>query len=310
MKWQTKVDSGVSPFKISYNDKILFLGSCFAQEIGEIMAQMGFDVSVNPFGVLYNPASIALSLEKLSNPVPFLEDEIILNGDIYKSLSHSSEFSDMTKDGLLKKINESLEQSSAFFSTAGWISITIGTSWIYRLKSSGRVATNCHKLRSDNFERENMSVGEIVSILSPCIDAYPQKKWIFNVSPVRYMKDGAHGSQLSKAQLMLALEELVQKYPNTVYFPSYEIVMDELRDYRFYAYDMIHVSKETAEYIWERFSEFILSPDSLTLLGDYKKLTLMKKHRPMFPESNEFSGFEAKIKELEGDIAKKRFKTL
>ncbi|EKD31671.1 MAG: hypothetical protein ACD_77C00278G0006 [uncultured bacterium] len=310
MKWQTKVDSGVSQFKISYNDKILFLGSCFAQEIGEIMAQMGFDVSVNPFGVLYNPASIALSLEKLSTPVPFLEEGIILNGDIYKSLSHSSEFSDMTKHGLLKKINESLEKSSAFFSTAGWISITLGTSWIYRIKSSGRVVANCHKLRSDSFTRENMSVKEIISILSTCIDANPQKKWIFNVSPVRYMKDGANGSQLSKARLMLALEELVQKYPNTVYFPSYEIVMDELRDYRFYAHDMIHVSKETTEYIWERFAEFILSADSHTLLGDYKKLTLMKKHRPMFPESNEFIDFEAKIKELEGDIAKKRFKSL
>lgn len=310
MKWQTKVDSGVSPLKISYNDKILFLGSCFAQEIGEIMAQMGFDAGVNPFGVLYNPASVAMALKRLSSPVPFTADEIILNGDIYKSLSHSSEFSEMTKEGLIKRINESLEKSSAFFSAADWISITLGTSWIYRLKSSGRVVANCHKLHSDNFERENMSVREIVDVLSPCIDSSPQKKWIFNVSPVRYLKDGAHGSQLSKARLMLALEELVRKYPNTVYFPSYEIVMDELRDYRFYAHDMIHVSKEAAEYIWERFSEFILSPGSLALLEDYKKLTLMKKHRPMFPESKEFSGFEAKIKELEGDIAKKRFKTL
>jgi len=130
------------------------------------------------------------------------------------------------------------------------------------------------------------------------------------VSPVRHLKDGAHGNQLSKARLLLAIEELVNNFHNAVYFPSYEIVMDELRDYRFYASDMIHISKEGTEYVWERFAEFVFSHDTLALLEDYKRLALMREHRPMFPESEEFAAFEKKKRELEGYIAKKMGKTL
>ena len=310
MKWQTKAETGLSPYKISYDSKIIFLGSCFAQEIGEMMSRMSFDVNVNPFGVLYNPASIASSLDKLSNPSLYTKDDIIINGDIYKSLAHSSEYSGMSEEGLLNKINISLEQSSRFFNDAGWVAITLGTSWIYRLKGNGRVVANCHKLNSGSFVRENLSVKEIVDFLAPHLEKNPQKKWLFNVSPVRHLKDGAHGNQLSKARLLLAIEELVNNFPNASYFPSSEIVMDELRDYRFYASDMIHISKEGTEYVWERFAEFVFSHDTLVLLDDYKRLALMKEHRPMFPESDEFAAFEKKKRELEGYIAKKMGKTL
>jgi len=310
MKWQTKAEIGLSPNKISYDSKIIFLGSCFAQEIGNMMSRVSFDVNVNPFGVLYNPASIASSLDKLSNPSRYTKDDIIINGDIYKSLAHSSEFSDMTEEGLLNKINLSLDQSSRFFYDAEWVVITLGTSWIYRLRENGRVVANCHKLHSDCFERVNMSVMEIVDILAPHLEKNSKKKWLFNVSPVRHMKDGAHGNQLSKARLLLAIEELVNNFPNAIYFPSYEIVMDELRDYRFYASDMVHISKEGIEYVWERFAEFVFSHDTLVLLDDYKRLAIMKEHRPMFPESEEFAAFEKKKKELEVYIAKKTGKTL
>ncbi len=310
MKWQTKVETGISPDKISYDSKIIFIGSCFAQEIGEIMSRVGFDVNVNPFGVLYNPASIASSLDKLATPLVYTKDDIIANGDIYKSLAHSSEYSDMTEEGLLNRINESLKDSSRFFAGSEWVVVTLGTSWVYKLKNNGRVVANCHKLHSDNFVRESMSVNEIVNLMAPHIEKTPQKRWVFNISPIRHLKDGAHGNQLSKATLILAIEELVKRYPNSIYFPSYEIVMDELRDYRFYAGDMIHLSKEAIEYVWERFAEFVFSPETFELLKYYKRLVLMKEHRPMFPKSEEFAAFEKKKEELEGYITKKTGKTL
>lgn len=305
MKWNTHVDTGNPPFNINYGDKILFLGSCFAQEIGSIMQNMGFECLVNPFGVLYNPASVAGSLERLASGTPFCNSDIIKNGDIFKSIYHSSDYADMSEEGLLRQINTSLEQSSAFFRQSDVIAITLGTTWLYRLQSDGRIVANCHKLPANAFTREFLSAEESLSLLEPVIQRNMDKRWVISVSPVRHFKDGAHENQLSKARLLLAADELSRRYSNVCYFPSYEIVMDELRDYRFYAADMIHLSREATDYIWERFSEFILDEKSKELLKDYKRLFEMKSHRPLFPESKSYKEFEKRLCELEEKLKKK-----
>lgn len=305
MKWITRVDTGIPPFNINYDDKILFLGSCFAQEIGTIMQNMGFECLVNPFGVLYNPASIAGSLERLVSATPFCSSDIIRNGDVYKSIYHSSDYAEMSEEALLRKINTSLEQSSAFFKQSDVIALTLGTTWLYKLQSDGRTVANCHKLPSNAFSREFLSAEQCISLLEPVIRKNQDKRWIISVSPVRHLKDGAHENQLSKARLLIAADELSRRYSNVCYFPSYEIVMDELRDYRFYAADMIHLSREATDYIWERFAEFILDEKSEELLKDYKRLYEMKSHRPLFPESKSYKEFEKRLCDLEEKLKKR-----
>ncbi|PKP42965.1 MAG: GSCFA domain protein [Bacteroidetes bacterium HGW-Bacteroidetes-10] len=305
MKWNTPVETGSSPFWVSYRDKILFLGSCFAQEIGKTMQNMGFESLVNPFGVLYNPASIAFSLEKLMTGAPFKAEDVIQNDDIFKSIYHSSDYADISADGLLGRINDALAINSAFFHNSDVVALTMGTTWIYKLREDGRVVANCHKLPSDAFTRECLSVEDTVNMLSPFIEKYPSKRWIISVSPVRHFKDGAHENQLSKSRLLLASDELSCKYSNVCYFPSYEIVMDELRDYRFYAADLIHLNREATDYIWERFAGFILDDKSKELLRDYKRLFEMKSHRPLFPGSKNYKEFEKRLCELEEKLKKR-----
>lgn len=304
MKWSTYVDAGNPPFNINYGDKILFLGSCFAQEIGSVMQNMGFECVVNPFGVLYNPASIASSLERLASGIPFCKEDIIQNGDVYKSIFHSSDYADMNEEGLLREINNSLKVNSAFFRESDVVALTLGTTWLYKLKSGGRIVANCHKLPANDFVRESLTVEECLSLLEPVISKYSDKRWVISVSPVRHFKDGAHENQLSKARLLLAADTLTRRYSNVCYFSSYEIVMDELRDYRFYAADLIHLSREATDYIWQRFADFILGEKSKELLKDYKRLFEMKSHRPLFPESKNYKEFEKRLCELEEKLKK------
>lgn len=302
MKLQTKIDIEKYPFKVSYSDKILFLGSCFANEIGRIMKNLRFKVVVNPFGVLYNPASISGALERLTLNRPFAEDDVIVDGDIYKSLYHSSEYTSMSMEGLLSENNRLLGEASRHFKDSKWIVVTLGTSWIYRLRSNGIVVANCHKLDQRKFNRESLSTSGIVDILSPFIEANPGKIWLFTVSPVRHWKDGAHGNQLSKAALLLAVEELRAKFANVLYFPAYEILMDELRDYRWYAGDMLHPSQQAVDYIWEIFQENLTDGPTKELITYVNKLNSMNGHRPFFPESRSFLLFDKERKELEGIV--------
>lgn len=291
--------------KLSYSDKILFLGSCFANEIGAIMKNLRFNVLVNPFGVLYNPASISDSLERLMSNRPFSEQSVIKCGDIYKSQYHSSEFAAMSMDELIANINMLLSEASSHFNESKWIVVSLGTRWIYRLRSNGVVVANCHKLPQDQFNREALTVEEIVELLSPYIAENPNKIWLFTVSPVRHWKDGAHGNQLNKAVLLLAIEKLQSKYGNILYFPAYEILLDELRDYRFYSEDMLHPSPQAVDYIWEIFKEILIDEPSLEFMKVVSKLNSMNNHRPFFPESQSYLMFDKERKELEANVEEK-----
>lgn len=285
IKLQTPVIFGRSKVNISYEDRILVLGSCFADNVGEKMRHAGFDVCVNPFGVLYNPVSVCNSFQRIAFDQPFSESDCVEMGagaGLICSFSHHTSFADPTPEGFLAKANASLEQSKAFFEGCTKVIITLGTAWCYRHEATGETVSNCLKRPAVEFSRYRLSVDATVAALAGLVKRNPGRQFIFTVSPVRHMKDGAHGNMVSKSTLILAVEELCRLFPDRVeYFPSFEIVTDELRDYRFYAEDMVHPSEVAVNYIWERFVEFAVPSDELQRVADNEKAWRQSQHRPM-----------------------------
>ncbi len=293
-KFRTEVETRQSDFRLNYQNTILTLGSCFAENIGKAMHELYLNVEVNPFG-LYNPISILKSIEILMNKKDFSERDIFEYRGIWNSFSHSSHFSDTNPLICLDKINSRLKTSVEFIEKANVLLLTFGTAWVYEEKQRGNVVSNCHKLPAATFHRRRLSVREIVESYSSLLDKfekkYPQLKIIFSVSPVRHLKDTAHGNNLSKSVLLLAIEELCENFKNAVYFPAYEILLDDLRDYRFYAVDMVHPSEVAVQYIWQKFSETYFDEESLVYFKEVKQLNNDLNHRPFFPDSEEFGSF-------------------
>lgn len=288
---------------IVYGDGLLFLGSCFADEVGGICRGLGFDALVNPFGVLYNPASIAQSVERLDSGKPFCHENMIEVGEgHYCTFSHNTAFWNNSETALLKQVNQSLADAYAHFMKSKWVIISLGTSWVFRKKDCGLVVSNCHKLPANQFERQFLSVEQSSQYLSGIVQQHPEKQFIFTVSPLRHLKDGLHENQLSKSALLLAVEEVCKASGNAHYFPAYEFLMDELRDYRFYKEDMVHPTEQAVHYIWERFVDFAIDPKEKPAMKAAAELKQMLQHKPLFPESEAFKKFELhkkkKINEL------------
>lgn len=302
MKWHTEVEIKPLKERINYSDEIFCLGSCFAGEIGTIMQNLRFKITVNPFGVLFNPGSINLAIERLMSRSYFKEEDLFKSGDVYKSFSHGSEYASLNKDEFLKKNNEILERASDSFEKSGWVILTLGTSWVYKERSGGQIVSNCHKLPDYHFNRELMEAEESFALIDKCVKANPGKRWIITVSPVRHLKDGAHGNQLSKARLLLAAEKLVKENSNIYYFPAYEIFMDELRDYRFYAFDLVHPSDESIQYVWERFIKFAIDESCDKMLKQVGDLNNLRNHRVLFPGGEEHKKLLEKIESLQRKI--------
>lgn len=285
LKLQTPVETGRSAVCISLNDKIVILGSCFADNMGQKMADLGFDVCVNPFGTLYNPVSICNSVARLTFGIPFSKDECVQMGagaGLVCSFSHHTSFARRTEDEFLNVANASLKEASLRWKAASKVIITLGTAWIYEYLRSGETVSNCLKIDAKEFSRRRLSVRETATLLMNMVARHPEKEFIFTVSPIRHLKDGAHGNQLSKSTLLLALDEVIAKFPERCeYFPAYEIVLDELRDYRFYSPDMIHPSAQTADYLWSRFVRFAMPESELPALDARRRELLRAQHRPI-----------------------------
>lgn len=285
LKLQTPVETGRSAVCISLNDKIFVLGSCFADNMGQKMADLGFDVCVNPFGTLYNPVSICNSVARLTSGIPFSKDECVQMGagaGLVCSFSHHTSFARRTEDEFLQVANASLKEASLRWKAASKVIITLGTAWIYEYLRSGETVSNCLKIDAKEFSRRRLSVRETATLLMNMVARHPEKEFIFTVSPIRHLKDGAHGNQLSKSTLLLALDEVIAKFPERCeYFPAYEIVLDELRDYRFYAADMIHPSDQAVDYLWSRFVGFAVPPADLPELDSRRRDLLRSRHRPI-----------------------------
>ena len=281
LKLQTPVTDATCKVNISYDDRILLLGSCFTDNIGSMLKNYGFNVCCNPFGSLYNPASILSSIRRLKERKPFTNEDCVEigAGDIRTcSFSHHTSFARATNEEFLAHANRTLDEAADFFHTCNKIIITLGTSWCFRHLEKDFIVSNCLKRNPKEFRRELMTLNEVSDIMAEIVELCPEKEFIFTVSPIRHFKDGAHGNQISKATLLLGLNE-VTKLCRCDYFPAYEIVMDELRDYRFYAEDMCHPSQQAVEYIGERFLDWALPCQEQDRLKENIKAWRQSCHR-------------------------------
>ncbi|MDR1763311.1 MAG: GSCFA domain-containing protein [Dysgonamonadaceae bacterium] len=297
MNFRTEISLAKPDFGIKHSDKIMSFGSCFSENISEKLIQSGFCVDANPFGVLFNPASISKNIRKLVESTPFSEDDICENKGVFFSFSHHSRFSGRSREETLEKINLQWEASRNFLRQAGILIVTFGTSYVYSLKSNGEIVANCHKLPASNFTRKRLTVEEIYddwAELVPILKSLNVKKIIFTVSPVRHLSDGFHENQVSKAVLLLAIEALAELLPDAVYFPAYEILLDDLRDYRFYADDLLHPSTEAVNYVWEKFSETFFDAETADLAKEFENLNRALNHRPFNPDAEEYRRFMEK----------------
>ena len=284
-KFRTQVEIKEAAETIGYSNRIMMLGSCFTTEIGKIMQDYRFNVMVNPFGVLYNPASIASSIERTVSCKEFTNDDSVTVNPAdthcphkYASFFHHSSFARLTAGEFLENANASLAHAHKFLKDSDTIIITLGTAWVFRHIERDIIVSNCHKRAAREFQRELLSVEQCTEILHRIADLLPDKKIIFTVSPIRHFKDGAHGNQISKSTLLLAVDNIVSTHANCNYFPSYEIVMDELRDYRFYAEDMVHPSPLAVKYIFEKFRQAHISSAAVKQMSENLRLTKAENH--------------------------------
>lgn len=299
MKLQTKINIQKPNFQIDYSHKIIMLGSCFAENMGNRLFINKFNVLINPFGIQYNPMSISQGIKRVLNADKWQESELLLQDGQWHSLSHHGKFSGINKQEVCEKINISFDKMDNFLKTSDVVIFTFGTAWVYTYKQTRQIVSNCHKFHKDNFERYRLSINDIVSEYILLIDKIrtinPYVKIIFTVSPIRHWKDGANGNQLSKSVLLLAIDEIINKREDTHYFPSYEIMMDELRDYRFYAEDMLHPSMTAENYIWELFSQNYISQTALELIPKVEKIQKMISHRFLNTNKYAYIDFLSKI---------------
>ena len=290
MKLQTIVDIAPSFWKIGYEDNILMLGSCFADSIGEQMTQRYLHVTCNPFGTLYNPLSIA---QAINSKLSTLNSQLIFHDGLWHAMSHHGAFSHANRQETEQAVLTSIDTMQQALQAASVIIVTFGTAWVYEM--NGEIVGNCHKLPANRFTRRRLSVDEIVTAWKPILDRYPDKHWLFTVSPIRHIKDGLHENQLSKAVLLQAVECLTGEagltaersysetvlQPKAVYFEAFEIMLDELRDYRFYADDLVHPSSLAVNYIWERFTDTFCTPQTRNEMTIQFKRWKQTQHRPL-----------------------------
>jgi lysophospholipase L1-like esterase len=286
--FRTVIQPVKAVFEISHKHKIMLMGSCFSENIGSFLLSQKFNVDQNPFGIIFNPSSIKKSFEILLSGQLFSEKQLFYNNEQWHSFHHHSRFSNADRTQCLNNINNRIDYSSQFLKDADYIILTLGTSHIFKLSETGEVVSNCHKLPSPYFIDEFLTSQQIVSDYKELIrqirQVNPDVKIIFTVSPVRHLKEGAAGNQLSKAILLVAVHELC-KITGVYYFPAYELVLDDLRDYRFYDTDMVHPSAMAVDYIWEFFSKTYFSEATQILNKDIEKINSAFNHKPINTKS-------------------------
>lgn len=284
MKLTTNVEIAKPGFEINYRGRGLVLGSCFAQNIGLMMEQSLMSVRVNPYGVIYNPLSVVKALEKGETK----KDELVCYNGLWHSMLHHGSFSCPTAEETMLRVNEYVHSTEA--DRYDYVIVTLGTAWIYRM--NGEVVANCHKIPGGEFTRERLSLEQTVAALERMMELCPGARFIFTVSPIRHLKDGLVENSVSKATLRLALEQVVAASGGrAAYFPAYEIMIDELRDYRFYNQDMTHPSPLAVEYILDRFCQTFMDVQTQNLIVRAAKIRKAREHRPLHPQSDQYAKF-------------------
>lgn len=251
MKLSTPVDIPASVYKIDHQTPILLIGSCFADAMGQRLLHDGFNATVNPTGILYNPLSIAQAI------IGDGHFDIVEHDGLWHSMQHHGQFSRPTAEELTKAVLEANTLLYNALNKAERIIVTFGTAFVYEYHN--RIAANCHKLPESEFKRFMVNENQIVAAWKPLLNRYKDKQWLFTISPIRHIRDGLHENNLSKATLLLATNTLIKSFDNVTYFPAYEIINDELRDYRFYADDLVHPSNLAEDYVYERFKDCFMT---------------------------------------------------
>lgn len=307
ISFSTKVNIQTLNARVGYGEKGVALGSCFANNIGGKLSEGKFDFLINPVGITYNPASLSALINRALEGKPYSSGDFFEHEGLWKSYDFHSDMAHESLDDTCQRINEAMKHLREYLMSSKTIIITLGTSWIYNLVDTGKVVTNCHKQAASNFKRQRLSVSEMEQHLWSALDALfavnPNVNILMTVSPIRHLKDGAAENQVSKASLLLATNQLCDRFQNVEYFPAYEIMIDELRDYRFYADDMIHPSSLAIEIIWQKFLDTVASDKTRNLYNDVMRIVAAAKHIPRSCNSLDYKKFKAKslsrISELE-----------
>ena len=286
LKFRTELRIEPRQGAIDHSSRILLLGSCFSDEIGSRLIKAGFDAVVNPTGTLYNPMSIAAAVERFAGYDASPSDALVYNGGLWHSMDHHTRFSSPDRETLMDAVGQSIAKGAEALHAASHLIITLGSAYVYEFKDTGRVVANCHKLPADRFERRRLDIGEITDrwrgLVGRMLDEFPDLEIIFTVSPIRHVADGLHGNQLSKATLHLAIDRIVAEFPGRVsYFPAYEALVDDLRDYRFYAEDLVHPSSVGVEYVYSLVAATYFNGKTRDEANVREKEYRRQNHRPL-----------------------------
>jgi hypothetical protein len=295
MELMLNIDLKSLPKPIRYSDKILLIGSCFTEHIGNSLARLKFSVLQNPNGILFDPSSVCSSLLSYINNKQYTVDDLVQVNEVWHSWQHHSRFSNVDPAEAVRVINKSQDEAHKFLKYADWIIITLGSAFSYRLTdlaetARGERVANCHRAPAQWFNKQLLEISDITSMLDNCyhqlLQFNPKLNIIFTVSPVRHTRDGVVENNRSKARLIESVHQLVNKFEGLHYFPAYELVIDVLRDYRFYDIDLVHPNYMATEYVLEKFADTCIDPGSRQLIDDIRKIVIASKHKAFQPETN------------------------
>lgn len=305
MQFRTLIPISKTNNPIDYNSKIISIGSCFAENMAEKFDYFKFQNQTNPFGIIFNPVSIEKIISRIIKEEVYTEKDVFFYNERWHSYEVHSDLSNSDRQELLETLNKAILETYKYLKEVTHIIITYGTSWVYRNIESDEIVANCHKVPQKQFSKELLSVDVIEKSIQNTIDLIqvlnPNIHFIFTVSPVRHVKDGFAENQLSKSHLFAGLHQVLKTHNSKLkshnYFPSYEIMVDELRDYRFYAEDMLHPNQVAIDYIWHKFSENYISEDSILTMQEISEIQKSLRHRSFNPESEQHKKFLAKLQQ-------------
>ncbi len=301
MKFQTTIPIKKSDFLIDYSSKLVSLGSCFAENMGDKFDYFKFSTITNPFGIIFNPISLEKIIFRSIHKKYFTEKDIFFHNEDWHCYEVHSELSNPDKEEFLTTLNQLIDTTNVHIEKLTHCLITLGTSWVYKHIESDEIVANCHKVPQKYFVKKLLSVSEIEgslkNIISEIRSINPNAKFVFTVSPVRHSKDGFVENNVSKSHLITALYHFLSNATSSIYFPSYEIMMDELRDYRFYAEDMLHPNQTAIDYIWMRFSENFINENEFETMQHVSEIQKSLSHRPFNPNSESHLKFQDNLKQ-------------
>lgn len=309
MEFRTTIRNYERSIDIKHSHKIMLIGSCFSDNIGSKLNNAMFNVVINPFGTVYNPASIHSELTRITTGTPIAENEMFYANGMWNHFHFHSHFSKADKKVAISRMNERLSNAHDHLKQCDFVFITLGTAFVYEYKLSGEVVSNCHKLHVKEFSKRMLSCNEVKAYLDKIVvmisDYAPQAKIIFTVSPIRHIADGLEANQLSKCTLRVATSETVAKSPDKCdYFPAYEIMMDDLRDYRFYAADMVHPSEVAIDYIWDTLKAAYFNDNTAQIVARCERISKRLAHRPMTENTEAIQRFRTETDDITSKLLK------